>query len=122
MHDSILGLPERENISEPSGELNPIRRPAIVSFSTDRSQTFCSECQQIVTTVNAAQAAAAYNTDLQDIGFLLKKGEIHMVRRDPAVISICLASLEFSFESRQTRLLDSHFEVVIQPDLSGQRE
>lgn len=122
MHDSILGLREHENAPEASGELRPIQRPAVVSFSTDRSQTFCSECQRIVRTVNAAQAAQAFNTDLQDIGFLLKKDEIHMVRRDPAVISICRDSLEFSFESRQTRLLDSHFEVVMQPAMSDRRE
>ena len=119
MHDSILGLPAPENAYEDDSDFGPIRRPAGFSFSTEGRQTFCYECQRIVTTVNPAQAAAAFNTDLQDIGFLLKKNEIHMIRRDPAVISICRASLEFSFESRQTRLLDSHFEIVRQPLMSG---
>jgi hypothetical protein len=122
MHDSILALHERE--SRPiSGELpKPIYRPTVVSFASDRSRVFCSTCQQIVITVTVAEAAEAFNTDIQDIGFLLRKDEIHMIRRDPAVISICRNSVEWCFESRQTRLLDSHFEIVVQETLDGQRE
>jgi len=122
MHDSILALHEREN-GPISGEFtNPIARPAVVSFTTDRSRTFCSTCQQIVVTITVAEAAEAFNTDLQDIGFLLRKDEIHMIRRDPAVISICRNSVEWCFESRQTRLLDSHFETVVEQPFDGQIE
>lgn len=69
-----------------------------------------------------AEAAEAFNTDLQDIGFLLRKDEIHMIRRDPAVVSICRNSIEWCFESRQTRLLDSHFEIAVQNTMSGKLE
>lgn len=122
MHDSILALHEREGRPISGAYPKPIDRPAVVSFASDRSRVFCSTCQQIVVTVTVAEAAEAFNTDIQDIGFLLRKDEIHMIRRDPAVISICRNSVEWCFESRQTRLLDSHFEIVVQQSLGGQRE
>jgi hypothetical protein len=124
MHDSLSGFYSHNNVSEASGEFGPIRRPGSVSFHSDRSQTFCTECQQIVTGLTPAEAADAFNTDLQDIGFLLRKEEIHMIRRDPTAISIsiCRDSIEWCFESRQTRLLNSHFEIAVQSTMGGQRE
>jgi hypothetical protein len=122
MHDSILALHSGEG-RPVSGEFGkPIERPTLISFASDRSRVFCSTCQQIVVTVTVAQAAEAFNTDIQDIGFLLRKDEIHMIRRDPAVISICRNSVEWCFESRQTRLLDSHFETVANHNFQGQQE
>ena len=112
MYDSILALPEREDVPIPDEFPNLLERLAAVSSTSDRFRTFCSECQQIVVTVTVAEAAHAFNTDIQDIGFLLRKDEIHMVRRDPSVISICRKSVEWCFESRQTRLLDPHFEIA----------
>jgi hypothetical protein len=41
------------------------------------------------------------------------------VRQDPAVISICRISLDNCFEKRQTRLLDSHFEVAARCTIDG---
>lgn len=122
MHDSISGSREREDALSSGDFGRPIKRPAVVSFSSDRSRTFCSTCQQIVVTVTVAEAAEAFNTDLQDIGFLLKKDEIHMIGRDPAVISICRNSVESCFEARQTRLLDSHFEIALRQTMDGQKE
>src|SRR5688500_14595683 len=98
MHDSNLSLITREDLLEHSVEPNPIARPAAVTFSTHRSRVFCSHCQQIVTVITASEAARLYKTDLQDILFLLSKDEIHAVRQDPAVISICRVSLESCFE------------------------
>jgi len=112
MHDSNLSLITREDLLEISLEPNPIERPAAVTFSTHRSRVFCSHCQEIVTVITAVGAASLFNTDLQDIQFLLSKNEVHVVRQDPAVISICRKSLEHCFETRQTRLLDSHFEIA----------
>lgn len=92
----------------------PVARPGTLSFASGistRSRVFCSVCQEIVGIVTAVEAAAEYNTDLQDIRFLLDRRDIHAVPRDPAVISICRPSLVACFESRQTRLLDSHFEM-----------
>lgn len=122
MHDFILASFRDEDLSNGSGRLVPIRRPDPASFPSDRSQTFCTECEQIVTGLTPAEAADAFNTDLQDIGFLLRKEEIHMIRRDPAVISICKNSIEWCFESRQTRLLDSHFEIAMQETVSAHIE
>ena len=96
---------------------SPIERPIPKSFSSGLSspaQYFCAVCQEMVRFATLVEAADEYNTDLQDIKFLLAKEDIHTVPRDPAVISICCNSLEFCFESRQTRLLDSHFELSIQ--------
>jgi hypothetical protein len=123
MHDSNLALHEREGRPISGSFPRAIGRPAVVSLASGRPGVFCSTCQQIVVTVTVAEAAEAFNTDIQDIGFLLRKDEIHMIRHDPAVISICRNSVEWCFESRQTRLLDSHFEIVIQQTFDdGQRE
>jgi hypothetical protein len=122
MHDSILAVHEHGGRPISGAFPNPIDRPAVVSFASDRSRVFCSTCQQIVVTVTVAEAAEAFNTDIQDIGFLLRKDEIHMIRRDPAVVSICRRSVEWCFESRQTRLLDSHFEIVANQNFEGQQE
>ncbi|MEQ1762497.1 MAG: hypothetical protein ABL984_05040 [Pyrinomonadaceae bacterium] len=119
MHDSNLSLITREDLLEISLEPNPIERPSIVTFSTTRSRLFCSHCQDIVTVLTAVAAASLFNTDLQDIQFLLSKHEIHTVRQDPAVMSICRVSLENCFEKRQTRLLDSHFEVAARRAIFG---
>ena len=120
MYDSNLSPSSRENLLQTGVESNPIERPSSVTFSTHRSRVFCSHCQQIVTVVTVAEAARLFNTDLQDIQFLLGKDDIHAVRQDQGVISICRASLENCFESRQTRLLDSHFEIAVQQTRDGQ--
>ena len=112
MHDSNLSVITREDLLEISVEPNPIERPTTVTFSTTRSRVFCSQCHEIVAVLTAVEAASQFNTDLQDIQFLLNKDDIHSVRQDPAIISICRASLDRCFEMRQTRLLDSHFEIA----------
>ena len=112
MHDSNLSPKRLESALEIIVEPDPIERPAAVTFSTTRSRVFCPHCQDIVAVVTAVAAASLFNTDLQDIRFLLTRDEIHAVRQDPAVISICRTSLDNCFEKRQTRLLDSHFEVA----------
>ena len=123
MHDFISAIHEPEGRPISGQFPKPIERPAVVSFASNRSRVFCSTCQQIVVTVTVAEAAEAFNTDIQDIGFLLRKDEIHMIGREPAVIFICRNSVEWCFESRQTRLLDSHFETVVQQSFDDtQRE
>lgn len=69
--------------------------------------------------VNAMEAAAAFNTDLQDIRYLLGSGDIHALRQDAAIVAICRSSLETCFEIRRTRLLDSHFELKAELSMSG---
>lgn len=122
MHDFILTAIEREIASDERREDSPIPRPGTVSFSTDRSELFCAGCGEIVKTVNALEAAARFNTDIQDIRFLLNSGEIHKLREDPAAIAICRRSLDTIFETRRTRLLDSHFEMEMKRSLSAETE
>lgn len=111
MHDFILTAIEREGVSGDTLENSPIPRPQAVSFSTDRSTVFCPWCGEIVELVNALEAAATFNTDLQDVRFLLNSGDVHALREDSAAIAICRRSLEVCFESRKTRLLASHFDL-----------
>lgn len=118
MNDSNARSTKDEEIAPEGTYGSPIGRPKTASFST-RSRVFCSLCQEIVGLVTAAEAAAEYNTDLQDIRFLLDRRDIHAVPRDPAVISICRNSLIACFDSRQTRLLDSHFEMEAQGLIGG---
>ncbi len=113
MHDFILSAVARENDSDHEGDTRPIKRPAIVSFATHRTEVFCPVCQEIVLAISPAEAARLFKTDLQDVQFLLKNNMIHAVREDQAVVSICRTSLENCFERRRTRLLDSHFELAI---------
>jgi hypothetical protein len=122
MHDFILTAIEREIGSDERREYSPIPRPATVSFSTDRSEVFCAGCGEIVKTVNALEAADSFNTDLQDIRFLLNSGEIHKLREDPKGIAICRRSLDAIFETRRTRLLDSHFELEMKRLIGAETE
>ena len=122
MHDFILTAIEREIAADNIVENSPIPRPRAVSFSTDNSTIFCPWCGEIVELSNAVEAAARFNTDLQDIRFLLNSGEIHALREDSATIAICGRSLEACFETRRTRLLDSHFELNMHNSLTGAGE
>lgn len=122
MHDSILTAIEREIVADDPVQNSPIPRPRAVSFSTDRSMVFCPWCNEIVELFNALEAADRFNTDLQDIRFLLNSGEVHALREDSAAIAICGRSLEACFEIRRTRLLDSHFELTMQNCLRGTNE
>lgn len=122
MHDFILASFSNETVHDRDRELDPIRLASYAGFPPDRSRLYCSECKEVVTGMTPAEAAQAFNTDLQDIGFLLRKEDIHTVGRDPLALSICGTSIEWCFESRQTRLLDSHFEIAIQETMSDSGE
>jgi len=122
MNDSILRAIEREIAKDNTVKDLPIPRPGAVSFSNDRSTVFCPWCNEIVELFSALEAASRFNTDLQDIRFLLNSGEVHALREDSAAIAICGRSLEACFETRRTRLLDSHFELSMQSSLSGTSE
>jgi len=119
MHDFILSAVEHE---VDGGGHRPIERPANVSFSTDSSAVYCRWCKDIVEFLTVVQAAMAFKTDLQDIRFLLDKGDIHLVRMERRTLEICRRSLEVCFETRRTRLLDSHFELKVERSMSGATE
>jgi len=92
-------------------ESENIARPSVVSFSTDRSSAFCPQCREIAALTTIVDAAREFNTDIQDIQFLLSQEEIHAIEYFPGVISPCAVSLANCFERRRTRLLDSYFEI-----------
>jgi hypothetical protein len=105
--------------SENENETGRITRPRVVSFSTDRSSAFCPSCREIVNLRTIIDAAGEFNTDIQDIRFLLSQEDIHSVTHVPGVISLCSISLADCFERRKTRLLDSHFEIKLQNSMGG---
>ena len=72
-------------------------------------QAFCPVCAEQSKLVPFEDAAARYNTDLQDIEYLSNRGEIHKVHNRRGRLMICDRSLSACFESRRTRLLDSGF-------------
>lgn len=111
MHDFILSAIEREGGGNVHETYEPVPRPRNATFPTLRSSVFCPWCGEMVELVSPSKAAEAFNTDVQDIKFLLDNGEIHSLKRDAAVVAICQSSLEACFEARRTRLLDSHFEM-----------
>ena len=97
----------------------PIAKPSSSTFSTTGEKVFCPGCNYIVELRGVIDAAREFSTDLQDILFLLERGEIHSVQRQTRVIAVCRNSLIQCFEKRRTRLLDSHFEMEIRKTLGG---
>ncbi len=70
---------------------------------------FCPRCGKVVELLNYEEAAETFNTDRQDIEILAKRGDLHRLHSQRASVMICSISLFDCFESRRTRLLDSHF-------------
>lgn len=105
--------------TEAENETASISRPRVVSFSTYRSSAFCPTCREIVNLRTIIDAAGEFNTDIQDIRFLLSQEDIHAVKHIPGVILLCSISLADCFERRKTRLLDSHFEIKLQNSMGG---
>lgn len=71
--------------------------------------TFCPLCEKVVELLSFDEAAKSFNTDLQDISLLADQGNLHRLHNRRAKVMICGESLFDFFESRRTRLLDSHF-------------
>ena len=77
-------------------------------FSLRRSgHALCPVCEKHVQLISFENAAELFHTDLQDIQFLTKKGEIHQVHNRKGKVMACSASLFDCFDNRKTRLLDS---------------
>lgn len=70
---------------------------------------FCPRCGKEVELLSFEDAAGSFNTDKQDIEILAKRGDLHRLHNWRGEVMICSASLSDFFESRRTRLLDSHF-------------
>lgn len=70
----------------------------------------CPLCDKVVDLLTFDAAAEMFKTDIQDIEFLAKSGEVHRIHNRKGVVMICSISLFECFEKRRTRLLDSHFD------------
>jgi hypothetical protein len=69
--------------------------------------SFCVVCSKQVDLLTFDHAAELFHTDLQDIEFLAKQGDIHQIHNRKGQIMVCSPSLFECFEKRRTRLLDS---------------
>lgn len=63
--------------------------------------------------MNVADAARCFKTDVQDIEYLAEAGAVHRVENCYGEEMICCDSLFKCFDTRPTRLLNSHFEEKI---------
>ncbi len=73
----------------------------------------CPVCEKTVDLMTFADAARCFKTDAQDIEFLTRTNVVHRVHNSRAEVMICCDSLFKHFDSRPTRLLNSHFEKKI---------
>jgi len=91
-----------------------IQRPTTSkeSFVNGRKH-FCTYCMLDVEWVTVREAAAVFNTDAQDIAYLIEGSELHIRKGISEPLFVCRNSLFDCFDRRKTRLLDSHFELAI---------
>lgn len=109
--NAFLAKANDEIEAEDSGR---IRKPVgvIKSFTSSRKH-LCIHCTLDVEWVTVREAAEVFNTDAQDIVYLVERREIHVRTGISETLFVCRNSLFDCFESRKTRLLDSHFEIEI---------
>ena len=84
------------------------RELTVISFR-HTSYAACPVCEKPVELLSVEGAAKVFKTDTQDIEFLSKRGDLHRIHNRTGKVMICSNSLLECFESRQTRLLASHF-------------
>lgn len=78
--------------------------------------TLCPLCDKTVDLLTFESSAELFKTDVQDIEYLARSGFIHRLHNRHGKVMICSLSLFRCFESRQTRLLDSHFTDAYRPE------
>lgn len=91
--------PEIEGSQDPKSARNLFLRRS--------GNAFCPVCAKQIELLSFARAAELFNTDLQDIEFLTKRGEVHQIHNRKGVLMVCSVSLFECFDNRRTRLLDS---------------
>ena len=79
----------------------------------------CPLCAKLVELYEYSHAATLFHTDLQDIEFLASVGSVHRVHNRKGEVRVCGISLFDCFDSRRTRLLDSHFRVETEQRLNA---
>ncbi|MEO7673589.1 MAG: hypothetical protein ABIU09_05875 [Pyrinomonadaceae bacterium] len=70
---------------------------------------YCPVCAKQAELISFNGAADLFHTDLQDIEFLAKRGDIHQIHNRKGSVMVCSVSLFECFEARRTRLLDTGF-------------
>ena len=75
---------------------------------------FCPKCEKPIQLLSFERSAELFKTDAQDIQFLGNRGDLHRVHNRMGELMVCSDSLFDCFDSRDTRLLDSHFEIEMQ--------
>ncbi|MEO8649320.1 MAG: hypothetical protein ABI539_09165 [Acidobacteriota bacterium] len=76
------------------------------SFPLRRSHfAFCPVCDKGVELYDFEVSAQTFNTDVQDIGSLARRGDLHRLHTIYGEVMICSDSLFTCFERRQTRIL-----------------
>lgn len=76
-------------------------------FLRRSGHAFCPVCSKEIELVSFTRAAELFNTDLQDIEFLAKSGDVHQIHNRKGILMVCSVSLFECFDNRRTRLLDS---------------
>ncbi len=90
------------------GQTNPVVGSMSGKPSPRRSsRAFCPVCSKQVELITPKHAAKIFHTDLQDIQFLTKGGELHRIHNRKGSVMVCSLSLFECFENRRTRLLAS---------------
>lgn len=82
-------------------------------------QAYCPVCAEQRKLFAFDQAAALFNTDLQDIEYLADHGDLHLVHNRRGKLMVCETSLRGCFENRRTRLLDSGFFEKVSAQMSS---
>lgn len=70
---------------------------------------YCPVCTKQIELISFKDAASLFNTDMQDIEFLAKRGDLHQIHNRKGNVMICTVSLFECFEDRKTRLLDTGY-------------
>lgn len=76
-------------------------------FLRRSGHAYCPVCSKEIELLSFARAAELFNTDLQDIEFLAKSGDVHQIHNRKGILMVCSVSLFECFDNRRTRLLDS---------------
>ncbi len=82
-------------------------------FLRRSGHAFCPVCAKQVELIKFEDAAELFHTDLQDIQFLTRGGEVHQIHNRKGTVMACSVSLFECFDNRRTRLLDSGISMEI---------
>ena len=99
-----------------------LSRDQPISIMRGTKSTFCPKCKKPVELLTFSRSAGLFKTDDQDIEFLAKRGDLHRLHNRNGELLICSNSLFDCFDTRKTRLLDSHFEIEMHRSFGAKLE